>query len=206
MVLQKDSLMHSLYEIETTIKRSSRAKGLSWGVSEEAGKAVRVLEQSKFQGLESFKRLVDLGLTKLNKLLDVGQSDTSNLCPIHFGIFFLDQSHNKDLHRIHRFKNINEPLLILPFLSKSAKNNLLYFDLKSSVLNFTISPGDIFFIDQNMVPNNLSDFSLTSSTQRKSLYDQSSWDYIDKLSLESFVEETEEKKISGAGAGVTDKD
>ena len=41
--------MHSLYEIETTIKRSSRAKGLSWGVSEEAGKAVRVLEQSKFQ-------------------------------------------------------------------------------------------------------------------------------------------------------------
>ena len=54
MVLQKDSLMHSLYEIETTIKRSSRAKGLSWGVSEEAGKAVRVLEQSKFQGLECF--------------------------------------------------------------------------------------------------------------------------------------------------------
>ena len=99
--------MHSLYEIETIIKRSSRAKGLSWGVSEEAGKAVRVLEQSKFQGLESFKRLIDLGLTKLNKLLDVGQSDTNNLCPIHFGIFFLDQSHNKDLHRIHKFNNIN---------------------------------------------------------------------------------------------------
>ena len=198
--------MHSLYEIETTIKRSSRAKGLSWGVSEEAGKAVRVLEQSKFQGLESFKRLVDLGLTKLNKLLDVGQSDTTNLCPIHFGIFFLDQSHNKDLHRIHSFKNINEPLLILPFLSKSAKNNLLYFDFKSSDLNFTISPGDIFFIDQNVVPNNLSDFSLTISAQRKSLYDQSSWDYLYKLSLETFVEETEEKKISGAGAGLTDND
>ena len=198
--------MHSLYEIETTIKRSSRAKGLSWGVSEEAGKAVRVLEQSKFQGLESFKRLVDLGLTKLNKLLDVDQSDTSNLCPIHFGIFFLDQSHNKDLHRIHKFKNINEPLLILPFLSKSAKNNLLNFDLKSSVLNFTISPGDIFFIDQNVVPNNLSDFSLTISSQRKSLYDQSSWDYLYKLSLETFVEETDQLKNSAAGAGLTDND
>ena len=198
--------MHSLYEIETTIKRSSRAKGLSWGISEEAGKAVRALEQSKFQGLESFKRLVDLDLTKLNKLLDVGQSDTTNLCPIHFGIFFLDQSHNKDLHRIHKFKNINEPLLILPFLSKSAKNNLLYFDFKSSDLNFTISPGDIFFINKNVVPNNLSDFSLTISSQRKSLYDQSSWDYLYKLSLETFVEETEEKKISGAGAGLTDND
>ena len=39
--------MHSLYEIETTVKRSSRAKGLSWGLSEEAGKAVRLLEQSE---------------------------------------------------------------------------------------------------------------------------------------------------------------
>ena len=74
MVLQKDSLMHSLYEIETTIKRSSRAKGLSWGLSEEAGKAVRLLEQSEFQGLESFKRLIDLGLSGLNKLLDIDQS------------------------------------------------------------------------------------------------------------------------------------
>ena len=198
--------MHSLYEIETTVKRSSRAKGLSWGLSEEAGKAVRLLEQSEFQGLESFKRLIDLGLSGLNKLLDIDQSDTSNLCPIHFGIFFLDQSHNEDIHRIHNFKNLNEPLLILPFLSKSAKNNLLYFHFYSSNLNFTISPGDIYFFDQNIFPEYISDFSISITTQRKSIYSQSTWDYLYKLSLETFVEETEEKKISGAGAGLTDND
>ena len=198
--------MHSLYEIETTVKRSSRAQGLSWGVSEEAGKAVRLLEQSEFQGLECFKRLIDLGLNSLNKLLDVDQSNTRNLCPIHFGIFFLAQSHNKELHRTFNFKNINEPLLIIPFLSKSAKNNLLYFHLHSSDINFTISPGGIFFINQNFFPENLTDFSLTVSTNRKSKYTQSSWDYLYKLSLDTFVEETEEKKISGAGAGLTDND
>ena len=198
--------MHSLYEIETTIKRSSRAEGLSWGVSEEAGKAVRMLEQSEFQGLESFRRLIDLGLNNLNKLLDLDQSNTSNLCPIHFGIFFLDQSHNKELHRTYNFKNINEPLLIVPFLSKSAKKNLLYFHLKSQDLNFTISPGGIYFINENFFPKNLTDFSLTVSTNRKSKYTQSSWDYLYKLSLDTFVEETEEKKISGAGAGLTDND
>ena len=37
--------MHSLYEIETTIKRSSRAEGLSWGVSEEAGKVSNVFKE-----------------------------------------------------------------------------------------------------------------------------------------------------------------
>jgi len=198
--------MHSLYEIETTIKRSSRAEGLSWGVSEEAGKAVRLLEQSEFQGLESFRRLIDLGLNNLNKLLDLDQSNTSNLCPIHFGIFFLDQSHNKELHRTYNFKDINEPLLIVPFLSKSAKKNLLYFHLKSQDLNFTISPGGIYFINENFFPKNLTDFSLTVSTNRKSKYTQSSWDYLYKLSLDTFVEETEEKKISGAGAGLTDND
>ena len=198
--------MHSLYEIETTIKRSSRAEGLSWGVSEEAGKAVRMLEQSEFQGLESFRRLIDLGLNNLNKLLDLDQSNTSNLCPIHFGIFFLDQSHNKELHRTYNFKDINEPLLIVPFLSKSAKKNLLYFHLKSQDLNFTISPGGIYFINEIFFPKNLTDFSLTVSTNRKSKYSQSSWDYLYKLSLDTFVEETEEKKISGAGAGLTDND
>ena len=160
--------MHSLYEIETTIKRSSRAEGLSWGGSAEAGKAVRMLEQSEFQGLESFRRLIDLGLNNLNKLLDLDQSNTRNLCPIHFGIFFLDQSHNKELHRTYNFKNINEPLLIVPFLSKSAKKNLLYFHLKSPDLNFTISPGGIYFINENFFPKNLTDISLTVSTNRKS--------------------------------------
>ena len=45
--------MHSLYEIETTIKRSSRAKGLSWGVSEEAGKAVRAVSYTHLRAHET---------------------------------------------------------------------------------------------------------------------------------------------------------
>ena len=70
---KKNSLMQSLYEIETTVLRSSRTQGLSWGVSEEVGKAIRVLEQSNLAGLESFKRIIDLGFDNLNKLLEVNQ-------------------------------------------------------------------------------------------------------------------------------------
>ena len=36
--------MKSLSEIETTSKRASRAVGFSWGVAEEVGKSIRLLE------------------------------------------------------------------------------------------------------------------------------------------------------------------
>ena len=34
-------IMKSLSEIETTVKRATRAIGFSWGISEEVGKCIR---------------------------------------------------------------------------------------------------------------------------------------------------------------------
>ena len=48
--------MKSLSEIETTSKRASRAAGFSWGVSEEVGKCIRLLE---LFGLPGIKNLND---------------------------------------------------------------------------------------------------------------------------------------------------
>jgi len=42
--------MRSLSEIETAVKRASRAVGFSWGNSEEVGKSIRLLELFGFQG------------------------------------------------------------------------------------------------------------------------------------------------------------
>ena len=36
--------MKSLSEIETTVKRASKAAGISWGISEDVGKSIRILE------------------------------------------------------------------------------------------------------------------------------------------------------------------
>ena len=48
--------MKSFSEIETTSKRASRAAGFSWGVSEEVGKNVRLLEMF---GLPGVKNLIE---------------------------------------------------------------------------------------------------------------------------------------------------
>ena len=46
--------MKSLSEIETTSKRARRGVGFSWGIAEEIGKCVRLLE---LLGLTSIKNL-----------------------------------------------------------------------------------------------------------------------------------------------------
>ena len=43
--------MKSLSEIETTVKRASKAAGYSWGVSEETGKSIRLLELFSLPGI-----------------------------------------------------------------------------------------------------------------------------------------------------------
>jgi len=198
--------MHSLYEIETTVKRSAKSQGLSWGVSEEIGKAVRVLEQSGLQGLESFKNIIDYGFDNLIKLSDINQKETSDLCPIHFGIFFQDQSHLKEMHQTFEFKSLQEPLICIPFLIKAAKKNLIYFHIHSDNLKISITPSEMTSIDQNKIPNLVNNFSIHVTPQRQSQYSDKTWEDLYQLSLETFVEETEEKKLSGAGAGLSDND
>ena len=198
--------MHSLYEIETTVKRSAKSQGLSWGVSEEIGKAVRVLEQSGLQGLESFKNIIDYGFDNLIKLTDINQKETSNLCPIHFGIFYQDQSHLKEMHQTFKFKSLQEPLISIPFLIKAAKKNLIYFHIHSDNLKISITPSEMTSIDQNKIPKLVNNFSMHVTSQRQSQYSDKTWEDLYQLSLETFVEETEEKKLSGAGAGLSDND
>ena len=198
--------MHSLYEIETTVKRSAKSQGLSWGVSEEIGKAIRVLEQSGLQGLESFKNIIDYGFDNLIKLTDINQKETSNLCPIHFGIFFQDQSHLKEMHQTFEFKSLQEPLICFPFLIKAAKKNLIYFHIHSDNLKISITPSEMTSINQNKIPNLVNNFSIHVTPQRQSQYSDKTWEDLYQLSLETFVEETEEKKLSGAGAGLSDND
>ena len=48
--------MRSLSEIDTISKRALRAKGFSWGISEEIGKCIRLLELFGLPGLKNLNR------------------------------------------------------------------------------------------------------------------------------------------------------
>ena len=49
--------MKSLSEIETTSKRASKSIGFSWGISEEVGKNMRLLELFGLSGIKNLNQI-----------------------------------------------------------------------------------------------------------------------------------------------------
>ena len=87
--------MKSLSEIETTVKRASKAAGYSWGVSEETGKSIRLLELFSLPGIkhlnEYFNQKNKSKFENLNLISENNSSSNNPYCPITLGISFLDQ-------------------------------------------------------------------------------------------------------------------
>ena len=79
--------MRSLSEIDTISKRASRAKGFSWGTSEEVGKCIRLLELFSLPGLKNLNQyLKNYDQNKLNQLKLITKKNISNnkyYCPIN---------------------------------------------------------------------------------------------------------------------------
>ena len=78
--------MRSLSEIETAVKRASRAVGFSWGNSEEVGKSVRQLELFGLEGIKNlnqyYKDKASKKFEDLNLISETNESSLEAYCPI----------------------------------------------------------------------------------------------------------------------------
>ena len=72
--------MKSLSEIETTSKRASRAIGFSWGIAEEIGKCIRLLELFGFPGIKNLNQFCKQKIKKnFEELKSVKKKINQNL-------------------------------------------------------------------------------------------------------------------------------
>jgi len=203
--------MRSLSEIDTVSKRSSRAAGYSWGISEEIGKNIRLLEMFSLPGIKNlndfYKKKKDLKLKELTLIKEKNETSKSKFCPIIAGVSFLDQVGNlKDINEI-KFTNIAYPILFLPFVSRASevigKRIHLKLDNKEFIMNFNNSISYNFFKSEIV---ELSEVISINILENKDTFSEIEWKELYKLSENTFVEENESLKQSGAGAGLTDND
>tara|TARA_Y100000590_G_scaffold376411_1_gene441957 strand:+ start:918 stop:1529 length:612 start_codon:yes stop_codon:yes gene_type:complete len=203
--------MKSLSEIETTSKRASKGIGFSWGISEEVGKNMRLLELLGLPGIKNlnqyFKDYKNKQFQKISLISKLNESSKIPYCPIILGTNFLDQVNALEKLNEIKINNVAYPLLFLPFISRSSeivgKRIFVKIDEKEFLLNFNQS------IYSNYLKNEIIENSKMISLQffeNNNSFNEKDWMEIYKLSEETFVKESDTSKKDAAGAGLTDND
>lgn len=203
--------MRSLSEIETAVKRASRAVGYSWGNSEEIGKSIRQLELFGFQGIKNLNKYYKDKTTKkfedLNLISEINETSSDAYCPIILGISFLDQIKSVENFKTIKFKKIAYPVIFLSFLSRaseiSGKKIHVKLDQNEILLNLNVNICSSF-LDQD-IPEFANEIEI-KFIDNKDSFTESEWNSLYKLAEDTFVEESDSLKEGAAGAGLTDND
>ena len=203
--------MRSLSEIETAVKRASRAVGYSWGNSEEIGKSIRQLELFGFQGIKNLNKYFEDKSTKkfedLNSISEINETSSDAYCPIILGISFLDQVKSVENFKIIKFKKIAYPVIFLSFLSRaseiSGKKIHVRFDQNEILLNLNVNICSSF-INQE-IPELANEIEI-KFIDNEDNFTETEWNSLYKLAEDTFVEESDSLKEGAAGAGLTDND
>ena len=203
--------MISFSEIETTTKRASKAVGFSWGVAEEIGKSIRSLELFGLPGIinlnQYLKKIKKKHPKKITKIEKENKTEDKELCPIYSGVAFLDRCLELEKLKSLKFYNVSYPLLMLPFISRASeimsKKILVQFDNSSFLLNFDKS---IFSKNIEKQAQSKAKVVNIEFMENKNSFSEQDWKELYKLSEETFVDESDSQKKTGAGAGLTDND
>jgi len=117
--------MITFSEIETTVKRASKAAGFSWGIAEEIGKSIMSLELFGLPGIINLnhylKKIKKKHPKKITKIEKKNKTDDKELCPIYSGVAFLDRCLELEKLKSLKFYNVSFPLLMLPFISRASE-------------------------------------------------------------------------------------
>ena len=203
--------MKTLSEIDTTSKRATRGAGFSWGIAEEVGKNMRLLELYGLPGIKNLNKFLkdykEKQFQKITLISETNYASKNPFCPITLGTNFIDQVNLLDKKLNIQISNLAFPILFIPFVSRASeivgKKIFLKVDDKEFLFNLNQSIYSNYL--KNEILENCNNINI-SFLENNNSFNEDEWKELYKLSEDTFVEETESLKIGGAGAGLTDND
>ncbi|PHP28212.1 DUF3726 domain-containing protein [Limimaricola cinnabarinus] len=118
----------SLNEIEALSRKAARGAGMSWGLAEEAGKAVRWLSDNGFAGpwllAELLRRNDGTPYADLVPRPSDGiwRARSGPLCPIIAGALICDRADELKAGAALRLQEVAVPLLLAPFAAAASRS------------------------------------------------------------------------------------
>lgn len=206
----------SLNEVEATAKRAARGAGYGWGISEEAAKATRWLCARGIDGTAELLGVLEQGFTAAQQdhvpqMIQGDWQGAGPLCPLSTGALLSDCA---TLMRegVFSLQSVAHPSLLLPFMGYAARR-------LDSVVSIEGDGWKAATDGQQLcAPDHLPDHAAqlrvrlggTMGAPRKSssrmIPDAGIWERLNQYAHRTYAPATEESRLLGAGAGLSDND
>lgn len=211
-------LERSLAEMQATARKASRGFGVPWGLADEAGWAVRTLCAIGVDGCAALLANIDNtsqigpeGTAPLT-LTDTWQAAPGPICPITAGIALADSPHLGAARPLALDRVVAAPILI-PFAMRAATQAkapvTLHLGAACLVTNGTHVSGDVAELSLKPVPVSFSpggEITTPCPLHTRARPLAADWARLEALAANTYAPDTEESRLRGAGAGLSDND
>jgi len=212
----------SLAEIDAMGLKAARGAGLSWGLAQEAGRAARWLAAYRLPGPETLAALLeataaDLPAHEPSRAEGVWQGRSGSLCPVRLGAALSDHAHEFQDSTAIRTGAVLQPLLILPFLCRVARDCAMSLAISGAGFAVTATPegpasADFEGLDRGAIDAltvmivGTWDGELRRNGPDAHTISVDIWRSLEALAHHTYVPASDQSRLAGAGAGLDDND
>ncbi|CAD0186003.1 hypothetical protein RUESEDTHA_02908 [Ruegeria sp. THAF57] len=206
----------SLNEIEATAKRAARGAGYTWGHAEEAGKATRWLCAQGLDGVWALASLLHQNLAHAPEkhapcISGDTWTGTDVLCPLATGCALSDSAEVLRAAPV-TLTNVNAPALLLPFASNAAR--ILNSGVSITIDGAEAQTDGLTLHLTGAIPDQAQSVTVrlaevappTQRQQSRATPDPAAWSVLTRFAHRTYAPATEESRLRGAGAGLSDND
>jgi len=220
------ALDYSLNEVEATVKKAVRAVGYPWGLAEEAGRSARWLCHYGHDGCAAVIRHLSVfdGLIDSDNLdahspctqTGIWRADVAPLCPFYSGVSLSDHAQPlvNELLPIQelQLEQVVEPLLLCFFVAQAARqcNSIIRLDWQGGSVVADAHKASVTDNSQSVLSDvtmSLVDTQIAHDTVSQRGYPgEKTWQVLNQYAARTYAPATEESRLKGAGAGLSDND
>lgn len=201
----------SLNEVEAAARKAAKGAGLSWGLAEDAGRAVIWLEARGLKGAAALAAYLEAGLKDAPCEITAVWRAPAGLCPIASGTYLADCG---DIGAGITLEAVCAPILVLPFAATAAQvaHRPITLAWEGGAAEFE-PDGNARL--QGTPPSGAGDLTLAPGAAKagtlmaiktRSEADCGAMGLLNFYAARTYAPATEASRLSGAGAGTSDND
>lgn len=211
----------ALNEVEATAKKAARGAGYSWGMSEEAAKATRWLCANGIDGVKALAEvLTTADSSEPDKMSPVKlggewQSRSGLMCPLMAGVTVSDFA-GVGPADVVTISNVVAPVLLLPFAALAARQTGSVVTVEWGEIS-TTTDGTGMSLDgaiERLATDTQTQVTIRSAGQVGRQFARHSratpndvdWATLNRFAHRTYAPATDESRLKGAGAGLSDND